>query len=117
MKILIAEDEPIISYNLSLYLSEYGCEPIGPLHSVSETISVLRVTAIDAVILDIRLRDGDAYSFASACHENGTPVLVTTGTVVDPSKLPPNQTVLPKPYGFAEVRRFLESVAAHGVKL
>lgn len=56
-KILVVDDEPSVTGSLELILSEAGYEVL-IAHSVADAIRVLKQTAVDLVITDLRLSDG-----------------------------------------------------------
>ena len=54
-RILILEDEPIIGLDLEMMLRQGGCEPIGPISNLNQTLSIVQRDRIDAAVLDINL--------------------------------------------------------------
>lgn len=82
MKILIAEDEPIIAENLYqlLLLLEYKpCKPVG---NPAEAIALLQNTPIDLVLLDLGLENDQSGAEIAAYiynHKLPIPFIVLTG--------------------------------------
>lgn len=63
MKIVIADDSELICERITTYLSEFsGVEIVGVAHSGWNTVSLVRETQPDVVILDIRMPDGNGVS-------------------------------------------------------
>ncbi len=57
-KILLVEDEFLIALDLQILLYRLGCDVLGPVGSVAESLVLLRHERPDAAVLDINLRDG-----------------------------------------------------------
>ncbi|UIP07867.1 response regulator [Erythrobacter sp. SDW2] len=62
--VMIAEDEPIIGYDLCLTVEEAGCEVEGPLPDVSSAMLSCQRRKPDLAILDINLGREEVYPLA-----------------------------------------------------
>ncbi len=70
IRILIVEDEPIIAADMSLILQDLGYDVVGVKYDVPETIAHLENHAVDLLLLDINLDDGqDGIELAQIVNE------------------------------------------------
>jgi AmiR/NasT family two-component response regulator len=86
MRILIAEDEPIIALALAERLRELGHEPLGPARDGVEALRAARTHRPDLYLFDIDMPRLDGLRAAQQLAAEGLrrPVVVLTG-VEDPS--------------------------------
>ncbi|MFZ1881221.1 MAG: response regulator [Gaiellaceae bacterium] len=86
MKVLIAEDDPLIGLALAERLRALGHEPIGPAADGAQAIELARTTAPDVYLFDIEMPNVDGLEAAARLAAEGLrrPVVVVTG-VEDPS--------------------------------
>jgi two-component system, NtrC family, response regulator AtoC len=77
--VLIVEDEPGLRQGLCDVVKEMGCEPLGAA-GIGEARAAVAAKAVDCVLLDIRLRDGDGldYLVELRATARGVPVIVAT---------------------------------------
>ena len=104
-RILIAEDEAIIAYELAQAVEDAGGEVVGPVASVREALELLSKELVHAAILDVRLVDRDVAPVATVLLEQGKAVVFHTASAV-PSELVErfgSPVVLPKPMLSAQV--------------
>ena len=79
-RVLVAEDEYLLAYDLADMLEERGAEVAGPVGRVAEALALLRGgPAPDAAILDINLQGEKVYPVADALRGSGVPFVFTTG--------------------------------------
>jgi response regulator NasT len=85
MRILIAEDEPIIALALAERLRRLGHDPIGPVRDGIEAVKAARAHRPDLYLFDIDMPRLDGLRAAQALADEGLrrPVVVLTG-VEDP---------------------------------
>jgi response regulator NasT len=85
MRILIAEDEPIIALALAQRLRRLGHDPIGPARDGVEAVEAARAHQPDLYLFDIDMPRLDGLRAAQALADEGLrrPVVVLTG-VEDP---------------------------------
>jgi DNA-binding response OmpR family regulator len=81
-RILIAEDEALIAYELAQAVEEAGGEVVGPIDSVSEGLRLLSNEDVHAAILDVRLVDRDVAPIAAVLLEQGKVVIFHTASPV-----------------------------------
>jgi two-component system, response regulator PdtaR len=86
MRILVAEDDPLIALGLCERLRSLGHEPIGPAGNGEEAIQLARENQTDLYLFDIEMPNVDGLHAAAELAGEGLrrPVVVVTG-VDDPS--------------------------------
>ena len=77
--VLIVEDEPGLRQGLGDVVKAMGCEPLAAA-GIGEARAMVGAQAVDCVLLDIRLRDGDGldYLVELRATARGVPVIVAT---------------------------------------
>jgi len=85
MKVLVADDDPLISIGLCERLRSLGHEPIGPVHDGEQAVELARQTLPDLYLFDIEMPNLDGLQAAErlAAESLRRPVVVVTG-VEDP---------------------------------
>ncbi|MBK1670812.1 hypothetical protein CKO28_22605 [Rhodovibrio sodomensis] len=91
--ILIAEDEYLIARDMEHTLVDAGCAQVSVVPSIDACLSAAAHSRPDAVVLDLRLRDGDAGDLARQMRSNGLPVIFITG--YEETAIPDDLTDLP----------------------
>lgn len=107
-RILILDDEPLISAMVADWLAEMRCEPLGPAATVEEAMRLLEADTPDGAILDVTLRGGDSTGCAEALRGRGIPFAFATGH--GRGGLPKgfeDALLLAKPFDFEDVRRVI----------
>jgi DNA-binding response OmpR family regulator len=104
-RILVVDDEPLISMMIEDWLVELGCEVVGPAPSLSDGLKLAASDGLDGAILDVRLGDQDSYPIAGALRERGIPFAFATGTGdFEPGSGFENSPRLAKPFDFDDVK-------------
>ena len=78
-RILLVEDELLISCLLEDMLEDLGCTLVGPASRVDQALRLVAGEAIDAVILDVSLDQQLSYPVADALVARGIPFVFSTG--------------------------------------
>lgn len=88
MRILIAEDDPVIGMGLSRRVAGLGHEPIGPVNDGAQAIQAAHAEVPDLYLFDIDMPGIDGLQAAAQLADEGLrrPVVVITG-VEDPDLL------------------------------
>jgi AmiR/NasT family two-component response regulator len=86
MRVLVAEDDPLIALGLCERLRSLGHEPIGPASDGEQAIELARASQPDLYLFDIEMPNLDGLNAAIQLAGDGLrrPVVVVTG-VDDPS--------------------------------
>jgi DNA-binding NtrC family response regulator len=114
-KILIIDDEPLITAMMEDWLSELGHLVVGPAHNLA-TATELAASEIDAAIVDVSLGKDNSYPLVEALIARGLPFALATGYGQD--GIEPRyrgRLTLRKPFDFATFRRIIaELIASSG---
>ena len=78
-RILIAEDETFIAYDIALAIEEAGGLVIGPVASVAEALELLEQNEVSGAILDVNLADRDVSPVANLLIKRRVPMVFHTG--------------------------------------
>ena len=98
-RVLIAEDEPFLAFDIMSVLLKAGAKVIGPAMSVARTLELASAEAPSCGVLDVRLRDELVFPAAHLLRERGAGIVFHTGHI-DPEDLQrdwPDAKVLSKP--------------------
>jgi DNA-binding NtrC family response regulator len=114
-KILIIDDEPLITAMMEDWLLELGHLVVGPAHNLA-TAMELAASEIDAAIVDVSLGKDNSYPLVEALIARGLPFALATGYGQD--GIEPRyrgRLALRKPFDFAMFRRTIaELIASSG---
>lgn len=78
-RILVAEDEFIVAFDLCDTVQEAGFEVEGPHSEISTAMLAVQKTRPDLAILDVELEDGTAFPLADALMAENVPVIFHSG--------------------------------------
>lgn len=107
-RILVVDDEPLISMLVENWLTELGCEVVGPARSVQEGLDIAGSAELDGAILDVNLGGTNSFLVADALEQRGIPFAFATGdSGVDASAGYSNPILLSKPFDFEGVKAVL----------
>jgi CheY-like chemotaxis protein len=111
-KILVVDDEPLITAMLEDWLSELGHDVIGPAHNLAKALELVE-SEMDAAIVDVSLGKDNAYPLVDALMARGLPLALATGhgqDGIDPRYR--TQSTLRKPFDFAAFQRTIDDIMA-----
>ena len=77
-RILIVDDEPLITAMMEDWLSELGHVVVGPAHNLARALE-LGKSEIDAAIVDLSLGEHNSYPLIEALIARGLPFALATG--------------------------------------
>jgi len=112
IKVMIVEDEPIISMVLEDMLDELGCKVAASAADVSGALELLERTPLDLAILDVSLRQGNSFPIAEALIARGVPYFFSTGYGTLPGNAPAANGILQKPYQLDELSSKIKDLVA-----
>lgn len=92
-RILVVEDEPLVSMMIEDALREAGGNVIGPAGTAKEALELLDKADIQCAVLDIKLMNGSSRSVAEALADRGIRFIVVTG--IDEKQVPPEYSGAP----------------------
>jgi DNA-binding response OmpR family regulator len=98
-RILIAEDDAILAFDLGIILQKAGAEILGPTLTLSHALSLAQTASISAAVLDVSLRNEEVFPAAQELTERGVGIVFYTGyAAVDQLRRDwPEAQVLTKP--------------------
>jgi CheY-like chemotaxis protein len=107
-RVLLLDDEPLITMLLEDILAQLGYETVGPAHTVPAALGLIETSPLDAAILDMNLGKELSYPAADALRLRGIPFMFLTGYVspgIDARFH--NELVMAKPFDFETIRQAL----------
>ena len=112
--ILLVEDSSCVGEAIKNMLESLGADVVGPAATAAEAERLLTERAPDVALVDFHLRGGDLSSdLIVRLHDQGVPVIVTSGSETD--FLPPvkTATILEKPFSELQLLAILYPLIAH----
>lgn len=82
-RILVLDDEPLVSMILEDFLTDLDFETVGPAHSIATALELIETTTIDGAILDISLGSVASYPVAEVLQAMSIPFALVTGRSAD----------------------------------
>ncbi len=110
-RVLVVEDEMIVSWALHDMLAELGWEVVGLAAWVGQALAIVEAEKIDLAVLDVTLNGEKSFPVADALLTRGVPFVFSTGYNND--GIPNTYKVYPmlqKPYCKAKLSATLESL-------
>ena len=109
-RVLVIEDESMVTMLLQDFLDEIGCEVVGVASRLQEAFEKIDVLTFDVAILDVNLNGQQTLPVARALMDRGRAIVFATGyaaTTVPPEfhKVP----ILQKPFQQQDLERALRS--------
>ena len=104
-RVLIVEDNALISMELEASLESNGYNVVGRANSVVEALAVIATTDIDVAVLDVDLGGEQSFPIADVLLAKGVPYTFATGFENLTTELGYKAPVLTKPVNEANLRR------------
>ncbi len=110
MRVLVLEDEPIVSMMLEDMLIELGCNVVGPAATLQEGLALAAVGGFDVAVLDININGQRSDAVAHALDAQGK--LYTFATGYGGAGVPEcgSPRVIHKPYTLDQLAEALEEL-------
>ena len=113
LRVLVVEDEMMVSMLIEDMLTDLGCIVVGPAARLDEAIELATTSEIDCAVLDVNLGGQPIFPLADLLRERGRPFAFATGYgdagVRDVDKGTP---VLQKPFREGDLARVLGELRA-----
>lgn len=113
LRVLVVEDEMMVSMLIEDMLSDLGCKVIGPASRLEEAIALVESSELDCAVLDVNLGGQPIFPLADILREKGAPFAFATGYgdagLRDVDKGTP---VLQKPFRESDLARILGELYA-----
>jgi DNA-binding response OmpR family regulator len=107
-RVLVVEDEAMLSLSLEDMLRDLGCVVVGTAAKLEDAMAMARKSDFDVALLDVNINGKRVDPVAEAIRERGTPVIFVTGY----GKTAASGFVLEKPHTFADLERTLARALA-----
>jgi len=79
LRVLVVEDEMMVSMLIEDMLADMGCHVVGPASRLDEAIELSKVSQIDCAVLDVNLGGQPIFPLADILREKGCPFAFATG--------------------------------------
>ena len=114
LRVLTAEDEPLLSIALEDMLGELGCHVVASAATLAQALEFGSGTAFDIAVLDVSLGSEKIYPAADAIAARGIPVVLATGhSFSDVSVRMGVNGVIEKPFTSMALEKALLDALAH----
>ena len=109
--VLVVDDDPSLRLlcRINLELEGYGVVEAGTIH---EAEAALDNGGVDVVLLDLHLGNEQGISLVPKLEERGLATSTALLTGSPGSRLPPNATVIPKPFAIDDLTGTVRKLAA-----
>jgi CheY-like chemotaxis protein len=116
-RILVVDDEPLVSMLVENWLVELGCEVVGPARSVEQGLDIVGSAELDGAILDVNLGGNNSYALAEALKRRGVPFAFATGDSAIGAECGFSDPILlSKPFDFEGVKTVLGKLLARAAR-
>lgn len=112
LRVLIVEDEMMVSMLIEDMLSDMGCHVVGPAARLEEALALAENAELDCAVLDLNLGGQSTFPVADLLRAKGAPFAFATGygdaglREIDRDRL-----VLQKPFREVDLARILRALA------
>jgi CheY-like chemotaxis protein len=107
-RILVVEDEVMVSWILEDMLDNLGCTVVGPAARIDQALAMVEMEVLDAAVLDVNLNGQKSYPVAKALLARGVPFVFSTGYHKDRIETDYQRyPMLQKPYGQPNLKAVL----------
>jgi CheY-like chemotaxis protein len=108
LKVLVVEDEMMVSMLIEDMLVDLGCTVVGPASRLDEAMQLAREAAIDCAVLDVNLGGQQIFPVADLLRDRGAPFAFATGYGdAGLREVDKGSPVLQKPFREADLARVL----------
>jgi DNA-binding NarL/FixJ family response regulator len=114
IKVLVAEDEPLVAVGVVNQLTEAGATVVGPCSTAGHAIAALSENDIDVAVVDFVLGDDNTEGLQAALDERGIPFVVVTGYPRVLVRRGEHQQVLSKPVSQETLAAAVRSLSGLG---
>jgi CheY-like chemotaxis protein len=79
LRVLVVEDEMMVSMLIEDMLSDMGCTVVGPASRLDEAIELVKTAELDCAVLDVNLGGQPIFPLADILRAKGAPFAFATG--------------------------------------
>lgn len=101
MRVLVAEDEALVSMMLEEMLEDLGCQSAGTHATLSSALEATRAGDFDVALIDMNLCGESAVPIVEELSSRAIPFAIASGADALPSD---GGIILGKPYGFDQLK-------------
>ncbi|WP_414692512.1 response regulator [Phenylobacterium sp.] len=113
LRVLVVEDEMMVSMLIEDMLGELGCLVVGPASRLDEAMALARDADIDCAVLDVNLGGQPIFPVADLLRERGRPFAFATGYGdAGLREVDRGSPVLQKPFREGDLARILGELQA-----
>ena len=113
LRVLVVEDEMMVSMLIEDMLSDMGCAVVGPASRLDEAIELAKASEIDCAVLDVNLGGQPIFPLADLLRERGCPFAFATGYGdAGLREVDRGAPVLQKPFREGDLARVLSELRA-----
>jgi len=102
-RVLVVEDEAMLSLNLEAMLLDLGCVVAGTADKLDDALRMARTSDFDVALLDVNIGGKRVDPVTEVIGARGTPIIFVTGY----GKTAASGLVLEKPHDAAALKRML----------
>lgn len=115
LRVLVVEDEMMVSMLIEDMLGDLGCQVVGPAARLDEALTLAETADLDCAVLDVNLGGESTFPVADLLREKGAPFAFATGYGdAGLREIDRASPVLQKPFREIDLRRVLETLAVKG---
>jgi DNA-binding response OmpR family regulator len=110
-RVLLVEDESLVSMMIEDMLVDLGCIVVGPVATAAQAAALAEHETIDCAVLDVGLADGQVFPLAGALLARGVPFVFATG--YHPGAIDPRYAEVPlveKPFEAGALEQAITAV-------
>lgn len=106
LRVLIVEDELLISMMLEEMLEDFGCSVVGPCADVGSALEMCRSGGFDVALVDMNLGGFEATPIIEVLETGNIPYALSTGAEISGADVPQ----LRKPFNLNDLQRVLKDL-------
>ena len=115
LRVLVVEDEMMVSMLIEDMLSDLGCTVVGPASRLDEAMELAQAGGIDCAVLDVNLGGQPIFPLADLLREKGAPFAFATGYGdAGLREVDRGSPVLQKPFREGDLARVLAELKPRG---
>lgn len=109
MRVLVAEDEFLVSMLLEEMLGDLGCEVVGPYATLSAALEGARAETYDVAVVDLNLAGEKADPVIAELSARAIPLAIASGGYDAAAGLEPT-VLLDKPYSSTQLEQAMHTL-------
>lgn len=109
MRVLVAEDEALVSMMLEEMLEDLGCQTVGTHATLSAALEASKADDFDVALIDMNLCGESAHPIVAELQARSIPFAIASGADATVTQHDGGM-ILGKPYGFNQLRDTLKAL-------